>query len=251
MSTKDIYARLRTAGLTHEGACGLMGNMQAESAMQSNIAQRGMTAMSDADYTAAADMGAIDFASDAVGYGLCQWTYHTRKRALLDFAHACGVSVGDEAMQVEFCLAELRRDYPALFAALCTSGDIYDCTARVCREYERPAVNNINLRTYFALTFADADQAQVESWDKETPAEPEAERYWPPRMLDYREGRINLTGADVLVLQALLTARGYNCPTSGDFDGETRAALLEYQDYNGLVVDGVAGDATWTRLLRR
>lgn len=250
MNTKDIYARLRTAGLTHEGACGLMGNMQAESGMRANIAQRGMTSLSDDDYTASADMGAIDFASDAVGYGLCQWTFWSRKRALLEFARARGASVGDEAMQVEFCLAELRRDYPALFAALCTSGDIYDCTARVCREYERPAVDNIEQRTYFALTFA--EQAQAEVWGGETlPAEPVAERYWPPRMLDYREGRINLTGADVLVLQALLTARGYNCPTSGDFDEETRAALLEYQDYNGLVVDGVAGDATWTRLLRR
>lgn len=250
MSAEEIYSRLCAAGLTHEGACGLMGNMQAESAMQANIAQRGMTSLSDDDYTASADMGAIDFAHDAVGYGLCQWTYHTRKRALLGFARALGVSVGHEVMQVEFCLAELREDYPALFAALCTSGDIYYCTARVCREYERPAVDNIEQRTYFALTFA--EQAQAEGWGGETlPAEPVAERYWPPRMLDYREGRENLTGADVLVLQALLAARGYDCPTNGNFDAATRTAMLAYQEYNGLVADGVAGNATWASLLGR
>lgn len=47
MGAEEIYSRLRAAGLTVEGACGLMGNMQAESAMQANIAQRGMTSMAD------------------------------------------------------------------------------------------------------------------------------------------------------------------------------------------------------------
>ena len=54
MSARDIYAKLIAAGLTHEGTCGLMGNMQAESGMKSNIVQRGMTALSDEEYTAAA-----------------------------------------------------------------------------------------------------------------------------------------------------------------------------------------------------
>lgn len=47
MGAKEIYIKLREAGLTTEGACGLMGNMQAESAMQANVAQRGMTSLSD------------------------------------------------------------------------------------------------------------------------------------------------------------------------------------------------------------
>lgn len=72
MSNRTIYDTLRAAGLTAEGACALMGNMAAESTMKANIAQRGMTHMSDADYTAAADNGMIDFANDSVGYGLCQ-----------------------------------------------------------------------------------------------------------------------------------------------------------------------------------
>ena len=37
MSARDIYAKLIAAGLTHDGTCGLMGNMQAESGMKSNI----------------------------------------------------------------------------------------------------------------------------------------------------------------------------------------------------------------------
>lgn len=249
MGAKEIYIKLREAGLTVEGACGLMGNMQAESGMQANIAQRGMTSLSDKDYTASADMGAIDFAHDAVGYGLCQWTYWSRKRALLEFARARGVSVGDEAMQVEFCIHELRRDYPALFAALCESGSVYDCAARVCREYERPAINNIEQRTFFALNLA--DQAQAENWGDcaEKPVNTPSETFWPPRMLDYRAGRENLTGADVLVLQALLSARGYDCPTTGDFDAKTRIAVMGFQAEHGLIGDGVCGPKTWASLM--
>ena len=69
MSARDIYAKLIAAGLTHEGACGLMGNMQAESGMKSNIVQRGMTALSDEEYTAAAAEWPVKFIHDGVEIG--------------------------------------------------------------------------------------------------------------------------------------------------------------------------------------
>ena len=53
MSGMSIYGALVRAGMTAAGACGLMGNMQAESGMKSNIVQRGMTALSDGEYTTA------------------------------------------------------------------------------------------------------------------------------------------------------------------------------------------------------
>ena len=124
MSARDIYAKRIAAGLTHEGTCGLMGNMQAESALKANIAQRGMTALSDEEYTAAAAEWPVKFIHDGVGYGLCQWTYWSRKQALFNFAQARGVSVGDEGMQVEFCISELKTDYPGLWALLCSVTDI-------------------------------------------------------------------------------------------------------------------------------
>lgn len=159
MSTRTIYDALRAAGLTREGACGLMGNMQAESSMKSNIVQRGMTAMSDEEYTEAADMGRIDFAHDSIGYGLCQWTFYSRKAALLDFARtyrmrsAYRESVGNEEMQVAFCIQEMRENFPNVWRVLTSSWDLYECTRIVCIQYERPAVNNVDARFAFARQF--------------------------------------------------------------------------------------------------
>lgn len=152
MSNQSIYQALLIAGLTPEGACGMMGNMMAESSMKSNIAQRGMTSLSDEQYTLAADMGTINFSADSVGYGLCQWTYGPRKAALLKYAKQHNASVGDEAMQVQFCLQELK-DYGAVNNVLRTSHDLKQCSDIVCTQFERPAYNNLDARYKFSLDF--------------------------------------------------------------------------------------------------
>ena len=79
MSNRTIYDALRAAGMTAEGACGLMGNMMAESAMRSNNAQDSY-GVDDAAYTFSADAGQNNFCNDSIGYGLCQWTSADRKR---------------------------------------------------------------------------------------------------------------------------------------------------------------------------
>lgn len=153
---KNIYLILHEGGLTPEGAAGSMGNMCAESSMKADIAQRGMTTLTDEQYTKAVDMGMIsayDFAHDGAGYGLCQWTYPPRKANLLAYAQRCGVSIGDETMQVHFYLKELSEDYPDLYHFLCTSNNLKECSDRVCKEFERPAYNNLEQRFQFALDF--------------------------------------------------------------------------------------------------
>lgn len=204
MGAREIYSRLRATGLTHEGACGLMGNMQAESAMRANNAQDGMTGLTDAEYTAAADAGTIDFVRDATGYGLCQWTYCSRKQALLDFARARRVSVGDEAMQVDFCIHELRNDYPALFTELCESNSVYDCAARVCREYERPAVDNSDLRAAYAQGFY--------NWLNTDTADSGGNHSAAGVNTD--DLKTSLTNESVMHLQAILASYGYDLGTS-------------------------------------
>ena len=260
MSARDIYAKLIAAGMTHEGACGLMGNMQAESTLKANIAQRGMTALSDEEYTAAAAEWPVKFIHDGVGYGLCQWTYWSRKQALFNFAQARGASVGDEGMQVEFCTSELKNDYPGLWALLCSVTDIYTAASEVCTVYERPAVNNITVRAGYANQIS--NRAKREGWGnnpsvaygdsslckeaESTDGTEGAEVYWPPRVIC--EG---MSGDDVAAAQALLKARGGDVVITGVFDRRFKNRVMEWQSFNGLAADGIIGAATWAALLRR
>ena len=279
MSIQSIYVRLVQAGMSPVAACAMLGNMQAESAMRADNVQNGM-GYTDADYTAAVDAGAIDFVSDQRGYGLCQWTYPARKRNLLHFARSRGVSVGDEKMQVDFCIKELQTEYASLWRYLTTATGVYEAAGRICREYERPAVNNVDVRAGFAnqfyMSLGSMDVSQPCSPDNSPTGEPEdaifhtpavstqrdkpsqsfgqlsqresqeAESYWPPRVLAY-----GMFGGDVVALQGLLTAHGSFVPVSSQFDNKTRAMVLAFQAEKGLDTDGIVGERTWTALLRR
>lgn len=153
MSEKTIYNDLRKAGMTHAGACGLMGNMKAESAMKSNIVQKGMQSKGDADYTAAFDANPERYIYDQVGYGLIQWTFWSRKKNLYQFAKNWGVSVGAEDMQTAFAVWELKNEYASVWKLLCSTNNLNEAADVVCTQYERPAVNNLVQRRGFAAEF--------------------------------------------------------------------------------------------------
>ncbi len=96
---EKIWNYLTAAGMNACGAAGMMGNLYAESGLiptnLQNTCEKKL-GYTDAAYTAAVDSGAYtNFAKDSAGYGRAQWTYHTRKAALLAFAKAAGKSVGD------------------------------------------------------------------------------------------------------------------------------------------------------------
>lgn len=253
MSQLSILTALVRGGMTPIAACAMGGNMMCESNMTANIVQRGMTTLADAEYTAAADSGAIDFAHDAVGYGLCQWTYFSRKQRLLEYAKSIGVSVGDETMQVNFCLAELRGEYPALWEYLTTAQDLYGAAARICKEYERPAVNNIADRAnagnalYMrygsqldAIAAGDAETAETPSGADSSlsGAAGESAALMPGTV---RDGDRT---PEAEYLAALLKSLGYDVLWDG-----LRACLIDYQSKAGLDADGICGDKTWRRLM--
>lgn len=252
MSEQMIYNQLVDSGLSPAGACGLMGNMKAESAMRSNNVQDGMTKMSDEVYTASVDDGSYkNFIRDAVGYGLCQWTYYTRKQELLAFAKARKASIGDETMQVEFCIKELKQHYAGLWKFLCQVSDIYTAASRVCKEYEQPAINNIDIRARFAQEFFDRF------------ANGSAAEVSPAPEVDTPEVKVPLTkvtgltllgngskGGQVKTLQILLKAYGYyDGKIDSDFGTLTENAVKAFQRDNELIDDGLVGSDTWTVIL--
>ena len=102
---EKIWNFLKSKGLSSCGAAGLMGNLYAESGLNPQNLQNSYEKKlghTDASYTAAVDNGSYgNFARDGAGYGLAQWTYHTRKAALLEYAKAAGKSIGDLGVPYE------------------------------------------------------------------------------------------------------------------------------------------------------
>ena len=153
---QTIYNLLRGYGLSEAGALGMLGNWECESGCEPYRVQgdyQASRAISKA-YVNAIETGVSDrerFATDQKGFGLAQWTYPQRKRNLWDLWKASIHHIDDVDFQVWFAYTELLKEYSELLQFLKTSEAIWDCTDRICREYERPAVNNVDARYQAAL----------------------------------------------------------------------------------------------------
>lgn len=125
------------------GVGALMGNLYCESGFKPNNLEdsyAAKTGFTDESYTAAVDNGTYsNFVNDAYGYGLAQWTWHTRKENLLNYARQKGVSIGDMTMQCEFLCKELRDSFSSLWDGLLNATDLKTASNRVLHEFERPA----------------------------------------------------------------------------------------------------------------
>lgn len=62
--------------------------------------------------------------------------------------------------------------------------------------------------------------------------------------------RVDSTGEVVKLLQERLKSLGFDCGAiDGYFGNKTKAAVIAYQNANGLVADGIVGPKTWSVLL--
>ena len=227
MSALNIYDRLRSYGMSHAGACAMLGNFEAESALRANNLQNSYEkklGFVDELYTNSVDNGDYkNFAGDAAGYGLAQWTYGPRKQNLLEFANGRGASIGDEDMQVDFAVHELRTEYSGLWSFLCSTDDMYTATSRICKEYERPAVNNIAERYKYA-----------QKWDKEFSGSDVGENYFIDVTKPETSAGANTGTAwyppdlSILILQSVLVGNGYNTDVTGYKNAQFLEKLNEF-----------------------
>lgn len=237
-TAQKIYRALDAEGLTDAGILGVILNLYAESGLRStNVEDR--SGIPDDVYTAMVDAGGYDFATDngkKYGYGLAQWTLPSRKTALLKYAKICGVSIGDETMQIGFLIGELTTtpEYADLLLFLKATNSVERAADVFQRIYEHPAV--ITDRTRFL--------PQVEAMLAEGAAPP---GFWPPRTLT-----AGMSGADVKALQGLLCARGwYDGPVNGEMDTDTVAAAAAFKSSEKLSKPETFGNKAWARLLKR
>lgn len=152
---KRAFKKFISAGMTPAGACGLIGNLEAESdgfyssrveyLCIKRLKEKGKT-YSDATYTAAVDNGKItreDFLNPLpgkqYGYGLAQWTSPGRKAGLYDLAKKKSVSIADEDMQIEFLLWELENNYQSVLKVLKSTASIREASDIVLKKFEVPA----------------------------------------------------------------------------------------------------------------
>lgn len=67
-------------------------------------------------------------------------------------------------------------------------------------------------------------------------------------MATYQTLKVGSSGSDVTKLQQALKDQGYNITVDGQFGNQTASVVKQYQQKNGLIVDGLAGDQTLGKL---
>lgn len=147
---KRIWDFLKAEGFNDFGVAGLMGNLLAESGLRPNNMEdqyQSKLGYNDESYTRSVDNGTYtNFVKDAVGYGLAQWTYWTRKQNLLNFARQNNKSIGDLDMQLHFLIKELKESYTnSVYNVLKKATSVLEASNAVLLNFERPA--NISAST--------------------------------------------------------------------------------------------------------
>ena len=126
-------------GFTKAGAAGVMGNLYAESGLNPRVYERSKhkkIGLSDEEYIRKTNDGSYkNFVNDKAGFGLAQWTYHSRKQALLNM---CKGKIGDINCQLSYLVKELSG-YKKLYSILKSTNDVNTACDRVLLDYERPA----------------------------------------------------------------------------------------------------------------
>ena len=255
---QTIYNLLRGYGLSEAGAIGVIGNWQAESNCEPNRVQGDFSPYrtGSKQYVADVTSGKISrdqFGHDGRGFGFYQLTYFSRKLGYYDHWKKSGKALDDAGLQVEYAVIELKRDFPNLYQFLCSTADIYSATDRVCREFERPAVNNVQARYEAALRIRKELDLSGRSTVGQVKPEPESTteeqkiETWPPRVIDE-----HCSGwAEVWLLQSLLKCRGYTVLVDGIWGSLLTDKVKQFQREHQLDADGAVGPMSWAKLMER
>lgn len=140
---EKIWNYFKSKGFNDFGVAGLMGNLKAESGLNSNNLQNTgnkKLGMTDDEYTKAVDKGIYkNFVKDSQGFGIAQWTYWTRKQNLLNYAKSKNKSIGDLEMQLDFLYKELSENYTIIFKTLKSAKSVLEASNSVLLKFEKPA----------------------------------------------------------------------------------------------------------------
>ena len=125
-----------------KAVAGLLGNIKAESDFLPNNLQNSFekTLGSDIEYTRKVESKEISrasFSHDGAGYGLCQWTFWSRKEGLYDYLKENGMPIDSLFGQAYFCIYELKSNN--LLEPLKRCETIREASDLILTKYEMPA----------------------------------------------------------------------------------------------------------------
>ena len=160
LNEKEIWDYLKKKIGNDYGVAGTIGNLYAESGLNpknlEGIYEKKL-GYSDEKYCAAVDNGTYtNFVNDSAGWGLCQWTWWTRKQALYEFAKSKGKSIGNLTMQLDFLFKELNEDYKSLLNTLKNAKSVAEASSAFMLKFERPYDQSIaaqNKRASYGQNF--------------------------------------------------------------------------------------------------
>ena len=141
VSEREIWDYLLRVYENKLGVAALMGNLYAESGLLSINMENSYElklGMNDEMYTEKVDNGSYtNFVNDGVGYGLAQWTYWSRKKALFNYVKTNSYSIGDTKAQLEFLVSELAS-FPDVVSAIKSALDIKTPSDIILVRFENP-----------------------------------------------------------------------------------------------------------------
>lgn len=237
--------------MTEAAALAVVGNFQCESNCEpfrvegdfspyktiSKAYVQGVTDGSISRYT---------FSHDAKGFGLYQLTFWSRKEEYYDYWKANGGKLDSAELQTRFAIKEMKRDFSNLWNYLTQTTDIFTACSRICREFERPAVNNIDARFQAANRFK--HELNLDEWKDGGGADPEPQPTPTPQPVVDHSLKLRVIDnncesfAEFELLKLLLKLRNYDTANIWD-------ATRQFQKDQGLVSDGAVGQKTWCALL--
>lgn len=165
---------LDSMGLNDYAKAGIMGNIFAESGLIPNNLQNSFESKlkhTDASYTKAVDNGTyINFVRDGAGYGLCQWTYWSRKEGLLNYAKSTNRSIADVNMQLEYFRKEMTTNFKGLYDLLKVAKSVQEASDLVLIKFENPGGYGDNMPASYRNTRGGYSQTFYNKYAKATPA---------------------------------------------------------------------------------
>ena len=225
---KQIWNFLKAEGFNDYGVAGLMGNLYAESLLKPTNMENDYESKlgyNDDSYTKAVDNGTYsNFVKDAVGYGLAQWTYWTRKQNLLNYAKSKNKSIGDLEMQLEFLVKELKESYTnSVYKVLKEATSILEASNVVLLKFERPANMGASVqatRANYGQKFYDKYIGSASATQKEVYS-----------MIEFKKGRTDKITTNFQYKE--FDCHGSSCCSTTIIDEKLVAYIQQIRDHFG------------------